>query len=388
LTQTRGSQNEASILRLAPFTSGLDRSSDVPLRFVELHGRPHVLYSAANLPAWISWATEALVRWQIGNETFVGNATAVNDRETLEGEILPQVTRQFGSERLFRWFGSDIGCLALSGSPATASYYEQVEALFDHAAPHYDRTVQNDRLNLHLRVVSSEILRNLFPPGSRVLELGCGTGLETIPLAEAGAQIVAVDISAKMLAELDRKARAASVRDRVETRKGSIRELQRTLSDFGPGAFDGAFSHFGALNCEPNLDGLPSTLHQLIKAKGKVSLGVLNRTSLVEMMLFTASLRPSRAFARLRSTLAVGRSQFGVQVFPYGPGAIRRLFRPFFAEEEAIGVSVLLPPSHLGGRLLPHPTLLALLESIDASVADRPLFRFLGDYFLMQMVRR
>jgi len=388
LTQTRGSQNEAPILRLAPFGSGLDGSSDVPLRFVEFHGRPHILYSEANPPAWISWASEALVRWQIGNETFVGNATAVKDRQTLEGEILPQVTRQFGTERLSRWFGSDIGCLALSGSPATASYHEQVEALFDHAAPDYDRTVQNDQLNRHLRMVSSEILRNLFPAGSRVLEVGCGTGLETIPLAESGAQVLAVDISAKMLAELERKVRAARVQDRVELRKGSIRELQNVLSDVRPGTFDGAFSHFGALNCEPNLNGLPSILHRLIKTNGKVSLGVLNRTSLAEMVLFTASLRPSRALARLQSALGVGRSQFGVQVFPYGPGAIRRLFRPFFAEEKAIGVSVLLPPSHLGGRLLPHPTLFGLLESLDASVAERPLFRFLGDYFLMQVVRR
>ena len=103
--QKRGSRDEASILRLAPLEVGSNRSSEVPLRFVELRGRPHVLYRAANPPAWIAWATNTLVRWQIGNETFVGNATLVNDRATLEGEILPQVTRQFGSERLSRWFG-------------------------------------------------------------------------------------------------------------------------------------------------------------------------------------------------------------------------------------------------------------------------------------------
>src|SRR2546422_10578696 len=203
--------------------------------------------------------------------------------------------------------------------------------MFDRAAAHYDRTVHNDRLNLHLRVVSSEIVRNWFRPGIRVLELGCGTGLETIPLAEAGAQIVAVDISAKMLAELDRKARAASVRDRVETRKGSIREHQRILSDFGPGSFDGAFSHFGALNCEPNLDGLPATLHRLVKANGRISLGVLNRTSLAEMVRFAAGMRPRRALARLHATLPVAQSQFGVLVFPHGPGQVRRLFWPVFS---------------------------------------------------------
>ena len=103
--QKQGSHDEASILRLAPFEFGPNGSSEVPFRFVELRGRPHVLYSAANPPAWISWATNALVRWQIGNETFVGNATPVNDRATLAAEILPQVTRQLGSERLSRWFG-------------------------------------------------------------------------------------------------------------------------------------------------------------------------------------------------------------------------------------------------------------------------------------------
>ncbi len=306
----------------------------------------------------------------------------------LQGEIFPEYTRQFGTARLSRWFGPQIGCIALAESASAASYYDQVEALFDQAARNYDRRVQDDPLNLHPRRVSSEVLRKLFPPGSRVLELGCGTGLETIPLAETGVNVVAFDISAKMLAELDRKARAADLGDRIVTRKGLISELSTIVTEFGPGSFDGAFSHFGALNCEPNLGGLPTTLHQLVKPNGRVSLGVLNRTSLAEMVLFVAALRPRRAFARLRSALPVGQSQFGVFVLPYGPAEVRRLFTPFFRVEKTFGVSVVLPPSHLGGRLHRHPRLLSLLESIDGSVVDRPMFRYLGDYFLMQLVRR
>ena len=190
-----------------------------------------------------------------------------------------------------------------------------------------------------------------------------------------------------MLAELDRKARATSLGNLIRTRKGTISQLSNILSDFGPGSFDGAFSHFGAINCEPNLAGLPATLHRLIKPDGRISLGILNRTSLAEILLFTARLRPKRAFARFRSG-PVGLSQFGVPVSLYSAQEVGRLFSPFFAGEKPIGVSVLLPPSYLGRRLMRHPGLLSLLESMEGSVARRPLFRHLGDYLLIQMVRR
>src|SRR3989441_179951 len=321
-----GSPEGASILHLAPFDFGSNGSLEVPLRFVELSGRPHVLYSAANPPEWISWATNALVRWRIRNETFVGNAGHVDDPATLENEIFPEYAQQFGADRLSRWFGPLVGCIALSELTNEASYYDRVEALFDQAARDYDRTVQGDPLNQHPRLVSSELLNDLFPSGSHVLELGCGTGLETIPLAEAGVNVVAVDISAKMLAELDRKARATSLANLIVTRKGTISQLSTVLSDFGPGSFDGAFSHFGAINCEPNLAGLPATLHWLIKPYGRISLGILNRTSLAEMLLFTASLRPKRAFARFRSG-PVGLPQFDVLVSLYGAHGVSILLR-------------------------------------------------------------
>jgi len=373
---------------MAPFRAGPDEAVEVPLRFVDLDGRPHILYSAANPPLWVSWAVTDLIRWRIGERAFVGNARRVDDRARLQSDIVPEFNRHFGSERVSRWFGPLVGCIALSESAYGASYHAQVEALFDTAAPAYDRAVQADPLNLHPREVSVRVLRNLFSPGSRVLELGCGTGLETIPLAESGVSVVAVDISGKMLAELERKANSASLERWITARKGLLSDLSEIVREFGPGSFDGAFSHFGALNCEPSLNGLPEALHQLVKPAGRISLGVLNRTSLLEMVLFSATLRPRRALARLGTTLPVGRSQFGVGVFPRGPGEMRRLFSPFFEVEKTMGVSVLVPPAHLGTRLRRRPALLSLLKSIDRSVARRPLFRSLGDNFLMELVRR
>ena len=380
---------ESDVLHLMVL-DGLDgRTSDVQLRFTELHGRPHVLFPMDSEPRWVS-ATRAasLVRWRIGSHDFVGAARVVEHGTDLQTEVLTSFHERFGQERMSRWFGGEVGCIVLVESTVLPAYYDQVEALFDQAAPSYSRLVEGNRLNMHLRKVSSGILRTLFPAGSRVLEIGCGTGIETIPLARAGVDIVALDISGRMLEELDRSARAASVRERIDSRKRSASELATIVREYGPGSFDGAFSHFGALNCEPNLEPVPNALHELVKPNGKLSLGILNRTCLAEIVLFAAGHRPRRALARLQPSVPVGQSRFGVAVFPYGPVEITRRFSPFFSKEKEIGVSVCVPPPELGNRLLTHNTFLSLLEAVDRSLARWPFFRRLGDYVMMQFSRR
>lgn len=51
--------------------------------------------------------------------------------------------------------------------------------------------------------------------GAPVVELGCGTGRVTLPLAAAGLEIVAADRSAPMIGELARKAAAAGLAHRI-----------------------------------------------------------------------------------------------------------------------------------------------------------------------------
>jgi SAM-dependent methyltransferase len=71
-------------------------------------------------------------------------------------------------------------------------------------------------------------------PRSRILDVGCGTGRQTLALARAtGATVVAVDTHPPFVGELNRRARAAGLGGCVEARVGDMRAL-----DFPPGAFD------------------------------------------------------------------------------------------------------------------------------------------------------
>jgi SAM-dependent methyltransferase len=71
-------------------------------------------------------------------------------------------------------------------------------------------------------------------PRTRVLDLGCGTGRQTLVLARAtGASIVAVDSHPPFVEELNRQARTLGLAGRVEGRVADMRQL-----DLAAGSFD------------------------------------------------------------------------------------------------------------------------------------------------------
>jgi len=71
-------------------------------------------------------------------------------------------------------------------------------------------------------------------PDTRVLDLGCGTGLQTRVLAQhSPARFVAVDNHAPFVDVLNREAERLGIADRIDARVGDMQRL-----DFAPGSFD------------------------------------------------------------------------------------------------------------------------------------------------------
>jgi ubiquinone/menaquinone biosynthesis C-methylase UbiE len=57
------------------------------------------------------------------------------------------------------------------------------------------------------KVTAAVLAAVTLPPGAQVVDLGCGTGQLSLPLAERGAKVLAVDVSAAMLRQLQENAR-------------------------------------------------------------------------------------------------------------------------------------------------------------------------------------
>jgi SAM-dependent methyltransferase len=95
--------------------------------------------------------------------------------------------------------------------------FDRVADLYDAARPSYPDTVFDDLVAL-----------GRVPPGGRVLEIGCGTGQATLPLARRGFEIVCVELGAA-LAEAARRKLAGFPHVRVVNARFEEWEPEREL---------------------------------------------------------------------------------------------------------------------------------------------------------------
>ena len=79
-------------------------------------------------------------------------------------------------------------------------------------------------------------------PGMAVLDLGCGDGTTALPAAERGAEVLGVDLTAKLLAAGEARAAAAGL-DNVSFQEGDASQLV----DLDDERFDLTLSVFGAM---------------------------------------------------------------------------------------------------------------------------------------------
>jgi ubiquinone/menaquinone biosynthesis C-methylase UbiE len=265
-------------------------------------------------------------------------------------------------------------------------YYSDLEAAFDGVAEHYDQHILGNPMNVWLRNRSVQHLSKIFKPGDTLVEIGCGTGTETILLARHGLRILAADISSKMLEVLARKAKEAGLSEAIiplHTRTSALKEKLKAL---GYSNLDGAYSTYGAINTEPRLDQLFQDLHSIIRPGGHLVLGVWNKYCLYEMVGYSLRLKPSMARARLRNPVPVGMSRFCINSYAYSVGSLKKHLTNLFKLERVFGVEIFLPASNLTRYLPPEP-LLSMVKMVD--MALEPLFPWnrLGDHFIAAYLR-
>lgn len=312
--------------------------------------------------------------------------------KNLSDPVLSTFTRKYGIEivRLRYWGQTKYVELKPVGKTSTSDYeqlvYGDLEAAFDSIAEKYDEHIFGNPVNSWLRAVSVGLLTQLFKPGGTVLEIGCGTGTETISLLRRGINIIASDISARMLRVLTGKAERLGVSQRLRVVQARASEVADKLLEAGYTHIDGAYSNYGAVNTEPNLERMIRGLHKIIKPDGILELGVWNKYCITEMLGYTLRLRPSMAVARLRNPVPIGKSRFCVSSWAYTVGELSHMMQPYFKLRRIQGVVVAMPPSNLTKYLPPQPWV-NLLKKLDLNLGRVYPTNRLGDHYLAVFTR-
>jgi SAM-dependent methyltransferase len=228
-------------------------------------------------------------------------------------------------------------------------------------------------------------LDKLFLPGSGLLDLGCGTGIDTIYLAARGYEIVATDWSPQMVERARARVAEAGLKSRVVVEAIGVHELERLRGQ----VFDGIYSDLGPLNCVPDLRVVSRACATLLKPRGKLVVSVIGRICPWEWVYYVA--RGDWARARLRSArdaVPVNLNRRTVWTRYYAPREFYRAFAREFELAHYCALDLFLPPPYLVRWYERGRALFAPLGWLDDHMGDWPLLRDCGDHFLMVLTRR
>ena len=188
---------------------------------------------------------------------------------------------------------------------------------FDALAADYDRSFTHSAIGRAQRHAVWKVAQRVFQPGTRILELNCGTGVDAVYLARLGLKVTALDNSSQMIA-------VAQDRVRRERCQGSIRLMHWAIEDLdqlpAEAPYDGAFSNFGGLNCVPDLRRFGCDLARRLKPGSPVLLCPMGRYCIWEFFYYSLRWQFHKAVRRLKKdgVLATSWERPQVQKSPAG----------------------------------------------------------------------
>lgn len=268
---------------------------------------------------------------------------------------------------------------------AQRSRRQATRRAFDSVADDYDGPSGNNLLVQRMRGQLWRTVEELFPPGARLLDLGCGTGLDAVHFAHRAYRVWALDSSPGMVARTRARAAQEGVDGAVSASVLDMHDLYRLAGE----RFDGIYSDLGALNCAVDLPAVAHACAALLPPGGRLVASVIGRWCPWEIAYYLLRGQFRRAWRRAaRDTVPVPMQQEVIWTRYGTPGEFYRAFAAGFTLTRYRSLSLFLPPPYLIGLYTRLPRLGRLLGRLDDRLSALPLARDLGDHFLMVVTRR
>ncbi len=272
--------------------------------------------------------------------------------------------------------------------------YKTLEARFDRVAQFYDAQYgtptdsgRGNPLLGWLREQHVSLLKEWFPQGATVLDIGCGTGEESLMLAQAGYSVLGIDISPAMVRQAQTKAAVYGLTRGLVFHALPAGRLNQ-LEERGP--FQGAFASLGTLNCEPDLAGVSRALDALLEPGAPFVAMIMSRRCIFEIVHNIRRLSLDATMERPAEWTET-RAGAGSVIAPvrfYAPGEFAAHFADHFTVERVMAFPLLLPPVHLHDLFAMKQDRYRRRARLEGWLREWPVLRAWGDHALIVMRRR
>lgn len=201
--------------------------------------------------------------------------------------------------------------------------------IFDTYAFQYEEKFNQNPLGKYQRQQVHQELVRWIPPGSTILDVGCGPGSDFDFYRSLQLQVYAIDSSSAMI-ELARQ-KAAALQLNALIQQVSLEEFQPEKS------YNAIILNFGVINVFHPLSPILSKLHSLLTTDGILIIVSMPPFHLFPLLEWLLTFRWQALFRRLFRRRAVLAD--GFQFYYYGQRAFTRRFRLI----KAIHLCALLP---------------------------------------------
>jgi len=224
----------------------------------------------------------------------------------------------------------------------------------------------------------------LLPPAARLLEIGCGTGKDSLHLAELEHKVVATDISTAMLEQTRPKLQKApaAIRERVQVEALDAADPNAAGLNF-ENEFDLVFSNFGALNCMADLRPMFSYALDRLAPGGYLAVTLMGRFCAWETVGFALRGDFKRMSRRWNGVSEWSKGESTQAVWYPTVGAVRRMAGSGFHLAAVYGIGALLPSTEFFGVCERWPGLFRRLARVENAIAGWWPINRLSDHFLI-----
>ncbi len=235
-----------------------------------------------------------------------------------------------------------------------------------------------------MRAKFREELQLHVKPASHILELNCGTGMDTLYMAGLGHTILATDNAAGMLQQLNAKIVKGLLQDKIKAQQCNFEQLEVLQ----PQTFDYIYSNFSGLNCTQHLDKVLKSMSPLLKSGGRVSVVIMPKICPWEnVMLFKGKFKT--AFRRFKKGGTDANIE-GVMVkcFYYNPSYVVQAMREDFNVVSLKGICITVPPPFIENFVERYPRVMKALMRIDKAIENYFPFTYCCDQYMITLEKK